>query len=285
MFLMKTSVEHLLSKETLTPEDIEKEVDFLQKALGDARKTGEIDIATFLDVGPVTTSMRMIVSMMRHWKPEARYTDVQVRDELRKIHSKVLEVEQKYPGIEEIIESYRKPEKKKSSSMLRRAGKKYVCVRCGRIIHAGEKFYYGGPKILADGQKKNYLYCRRCMPDMEKNFQHSRVKKMFDMVKKHPMFNDELRHLLSTATISEYYRVLRKKGYPILRYRYIGRGSGVGVKKDSNYPRRFIIYYMEGEEEQARRRIMMKYPMRRMYMQRIFNPLFPKNKKRTRKVG
>ena len=110
---MKTSVEHLLSKETLTPEDIEKEVDFLQKALGDARKTGEIDIATFLGVGPILTSLRMIGSMMRYWKPEARYNMERAVDELRKIHTRVLEVEQKYPGIEEIIEEYRrKPEKK-----------------------------------------------------------------------------------------------------------------------------------------------------------------------------
>ena len=111
---MKTSVELLLSKETLTPEDIEKEVDFLQEALTDARKTGKIDIATYLNVGPVTTSLRMIVSMMRHWKPEARYTDEQVRDELRKIYSRVLEAEEKYPGIDEIIEEHRKkPEKKR----------------------------------------------------------------------------------------------------------------------------------------------------------------------------
>jgi len=108
MFLMKTSVEHLLSKETLTPEDIEKEVDFLQKALGDARKTGKIDIATFLGVGPILTSLRMIGSMMRYWKPEARYNMERAVDELRKIHTRVLEVEQKYPGIEEIIEEYRK---------------------------------------------------------------------------------------------------------------------------------------------------------------------------------
>ena len=113
MLLMKTSVEHLLSKENLTPDDIEKEVDFLQKALGDARKTGKIDIATYLDVGPVTTSLRMIVSMMRHWKPEARYNAEQVRDELRKIHSRMLEVEQKYPGIEKIIEEHRKKEVEK----------------------------------------------------------------------------------------------------------------------------------------------------------------------------
>jgi len=98
-------------------------------------------------------------------------------------------------------------------------------------------------------------------------------------VKKHPMFNDELRRMLSSDTIFDYYRVLRKKGYPILRYRYIGRGSGVGTKNDPNYPRRFIIYYTVGKEEQARKRIMMKYPMQRMYMQRIFNPLFPKKNK------
>jgi len=110
---VKTSVEHLLSKEKLTAEDIEEEVDFLQKALGDARKTGKIDIATFLDVGPITTSLRMIASMMRHWKPEARYTDEQVRDELRKIHSRILEVEQRYPGIEKILEEYRKKDGKK----------------------------------------------------------------------------------------------------------------------------------------------------------------------------
>ncbi|MBU4501692.1 MAG: hypothetical protein KKA79_03815 [Nanoarchaeota archaeon] len=111
---MKTSVEHLLSKENISPEDIEKEVDFLQKALADARKTGKIDITTYLDVGPVTTSLRMVVSMMRHWKPKVRYSAEKVRDELRKIHSRVLEVNQKYPGIEEIIEEYRKkPEKKR----------------------------------------------------------------------------------------------------------------------------------------------------------------------------
>ena len=111
--IMKTSVEYLLSKENLTPEDIEKEVDFLQKALADARKTGKIDITTYLDVGPITTSLRMIASMMRHWKPEARYTDEQVRDELRKIHSRILEVEQRYPGIEKILEEYRKKDGKK----------------------------------------------------------------------------------------------------------------------------------------------------------------------------
>ena len=175
---------------------------------------------------------------------------------------------------------------KKGSSMLRRAGKDYVCIRCGGIIRKGEIYYRGGSPTLKNGQRKSYLYCRRCMPDMEKNFQHSRVKKMFDLVKKRPMFNEELRGLLSSDTISEYYRVLRKKGYPVLRYRYIGRGSGVGTKNDPNYPRRFIIYYMEGKEEEARKRIMTKYPMRRMYMQRIFNPLFPKKnkaKKRTKR--
>ena len=112
--MMKTSVEHLLSKENLTAENIEEEVDFLQKALRDARKAGKIDIPTFLGVGPILTSLRMIVSMMRYWKPEARYNMERVRDELRKIHSRVLEAEQKYPGIEEIIEEYRrKPEKKR----------------------------------------------------------------------------------------------------------------------------------------------------------------------------
>ncbi|MDI6916588.1 MAG: hypothetical protein QMC80_02180 [Thermoplasmatales archaeon] len=121
---MKTSVEHLLSKETLTPEDIEREVDFLQKALSDARRAGKIDIATYLDVGPITTSMRMVASMMRHWKPEVRYNTEQVRDELKKIHSRVLEVEQKYPGIEEIIEEYRrKPEKKKRRQVHFRVAK------------------------------------------------------------------------------------------------------------------------------------------------------------------
>ncbi len=110
---MKTSVESLLSKENLTPEDIEEEVDFLQKALRDARKTGKIDIATFLGVGPITTSLRMVWSMMRHWKPEFRYNTAKAMDELRKIHSRILEVEQKYPGIEEIIEGYRKKGEKK----------------------------------------------------------------------------------------------------------------------------------------------------------------------------
>ena len=111
---MKTSVEHLLSKENLTAEDIEREADFLQKALRDARKAGKIDITTFLGVGPILTSLRMILNMMRYWKPEARYNMERVRDELRKIHSRVLEAEQKYPGIEEIIEEYRrKPEKKR----------------------------------------------------------------------------------------------------------------------------------------------------------------------------
>jgi len=114
---VKTSVEHLLSKENLTPEDIEKEADFLQKALNHARKAGKIDIPTFLGVSPITTSLRMVGSMMRHWKPEFRYNPEQVRDELRKIHSRTLEVEQKYPGIEEIIEEHRrKPEKKRRES-------------------------------------------------------------------------------------------------------------------------------------------------------------------------
>ena len=113
MFLMKTSIEHLLSKENLTVEDIENEVAFLQKALNHARKAGKIDIPTFLGVGPITTSLRMIVSMMRYWKPEARYNMEQAVDELRKIHTRVLEIEEKYLGIEEIIEEYRKkPEKK-----------------------------------------------------------------------------------------------------------------------------------------------------------------------------
>jgi len=106
-----------LAKEKLTPEDIEKEVDFLQKALHNARKTEKIDIPTYLDVGPITTSLRMIVSMMRHWKPEARYSAEQARDELRKIYSRALEVEQKYLGINRIIEEYRrKPEKKRRRS-------------------------------------------------------------------------------------------------------------------------------------------------------------------------
>ena len=106
--MMKSSVKSLLSKENLTAEDIEKEADFLQKALRDARKAGKIDIATFLGVGPILTSLRMVVSMMRYWKPEARYNMERVRGELRKIHTRVLEVEQKYPGIEEIVEEYRK---------------------------------------------------------------------------------------------------------------------------------------------------------------------------------
>ena len=110
---MKTSVEHLLSKENLIAEDIEREADFLQKALRDARKTGKIDIATFLGVGPILTSLRMVVSMMRYWKPEARYNMERAVDELRKIHTRVLEVEQKYPGIEEIIEEHRKKEVEK----------------------------------------------------------------------------------------------------------------------------------------------------------------------------
>lgn len=105
---MKTSIEHLLLKENLTPEDIEKEVDFLQKALSDARRAGKIDIATYLDVGPITTSMRMVGSMMRHWNIKFRYSAEQVREELRKIHTRTLEVEQKYPEIEEIIEEYRR---------------------------------------------------------------------------------------------------------------------------------------------------------------------------------
>ena len=110
---MKTLIESLLSKENLSPEDIEREVDFLQKALRDARKIGKIDITTFLGVGPILTSLRMIVSMMRYWKPEARYNMEQAVDELRKIHTRVLEVEQKYPRIDNIIEEYRrKPEKK-----------------------------------------------------------------------------------------------------------------------------------------------------------------------------
>ncbi len=111
--VVKTSVELLLSKENPTPEDIEREVDFLQKSLADARKAGKIDIATFLDVGPITTSLRMIVSMMRYWKPEVRYSADRVRDDLRKIDSRVLEVERKYPGIEGIIEEYRKKTEKK----------------------------------------------------------------------------------------------------------------------------------------------------------------------------
>jgi len=106
--IMKTSVESLLSKENLTAEDIEKEADFLQKALNHARKVGKIDLTTYLNVGPILTSLRMVGSMMRHWKPEVRYSAEQVREELRKIHTRILEVERKYPGIEEIIEEYRK---------------------------------------------------------------------------------------------------------------------------------------------------------------------------------
>jgi len=111
--LMKSSVKSLLSKENLTSEDIEREADFLQKALRDARKAGKIDIPTFLGVGPILTSLRMVVSMMRYWKPEARYSTEKAVDELRKIHSRVLEAEQKYPGIEEIIEEYRRKGEKK----------------------------------------------------------------------------------------------------------------------------------------------------------------------------
>ena len=138
---MKTSIEFLLSKENLTPEDIEKEVDFLQKALRDARKIGKIDITTFLGVGPIITSLRMILSMMRYWKPEVRYSTEKAVDELRKIHTRVLEVEQKYPGIEEIIEEYRKKE----------AGKKG---RIGRQVHF---------RIAKHRKRlqKNYLHKRR----------------------------------------------------------------------------------------------------------------------------
>ena len=114
--MMKSSVKSLLSKENLTAEDIEKEADFLQKALRDARKAGKIDIATFLGVGPILTSLRMVVSMMRHWKPQVRYSTEKAVDELRKIHNRILEAEQKYPGIDEIIESYREPEKKRRES-------------------------------------------------------------------------------------------------------------------------------------------------------------------------
>ena len=160
---------------------------------------------------------------------------------------------------------------------MRRAGKKYVCLRCGGIIRKGSMYYRGGHTVLANGQKKTYLYCRECIPDREKIFQHSKTKKMYDIVRKKPVFNDELRRMLSSDTIFDYYRVLRKKGYPILRYRYMGRGSGVGCKKDPNYPKKFIIYYMEGEEEQARRRIMQRHPTRRAYKQ-IFKPLFPKKR-------
>lgn len=162
--------------------------------------------------------------------------------------------------------------------MMRRAGKNYVCVKCGRTIKKGAEYYRGGSPTLKNGRKKQYLYCSECSPDREKNFQGSRTKKMYEYVKIKSRFNDELRHLLSSNSISEYYRTLKKKGFPILRYRYIGRGSAVGTKKDPNYPRRFIIYYIEGEEEEARRRIMQRYPMQRRYMQRIFNPLFPKRK-------
>jgi hypothetical protein len=111
--IVKASVELLLSKENLTAEDIEKEVDFLQKALNRARKTGKIDITTYLNVAPVTTSLRMIVSMMRHWNPRFRYNPERARDDLRKIHSRILEVEQKYPEINEITEEYRIGIKKK----------------------------------------------------------------------------------------------------------------------------------------------------------------------------
>ncbi|MDI6918008.1 MAG: hypothetical protein QMC80_09465 [Thermoplasmatales archaeon] len=134
--MMKTSVEYLLSKENLTAEDIEKEVDFLQKALSDARRAGKIDIATYLNVGPITTSLRMVASMMRHWKPEVRYNMEQAMDELRKIHSRTLEVEQKYPGIDEIIEEYRrKPEKK-----IRRS--RQVHFRVPRHRKRRQKTYY-----------------------------------------------------------------------------------------------------------------------------------------------
>jgi len=50
---------------------------------------------------------------MRHWKPQVRYSTEKAVDELRKIHTRVLEVEQKYPGIEEFIEEYRKKGEKK----------------------------------------------------------------------------------------------------------------------------------------------------------------------------
>lgn len=138
---MKTSIEYLLSKETLTPEDIEREVDFLEKALHNARKAGKIDINTYLDVGPITTSMRMIVSMMRHWKPEFRYNTAKAVDELKKIHSRTLEVEQKYPGIEEIIEEYRKKTGKKERGR-------------GRQVH------FRVPRYRKRVQK-NYLHNRR----------------------------------------------------------------------------------------------------------------------------
>ncbi len=134
---VKTSVEHLLSKENLTAEDIEKEVDFLQKALTNAKKAGKIDITTYLDVGPVTTSMRMIVSMMRHWNPKFRYSTAEAVDDLRKIHSRVLEIEQKHPEIEEIIEEHRKRETEKKG-------------RIGRQVH------FRVPKHRKRVQKKYY---------------------------------------------------------------------------------------------------------------------------------
>ncbi len=171
----------------------------------------------------------------------------------------------------------------KKNSMIRKAGKDYVCIRCGKTIRKGEMYYCGGSPILKNGRKKRYLYCKKCIPDKEKNFQHSKTKKMYDLVKKHPRFNKELRKMLSSDAIVQYYRVLRKKGYPILRYRYMGRGAGAGTKKDPNYPSRFIIYYMEGEEEQARGRMMIRYPMQRMY--RVFSPLSPQKNKKKRTGG
>lgn len=119
------------------------------------------------------------------------------------------------------------------------------------------------------GMPDNYIYC--LMKYYGFSSPHKRVMKpdrlrvpiteIVALIKEHPVFIDELREKYKNRPI--YPRSLRRrlKAYGILSFYYPGKGSGIGRRGRTERPRRFLIFYVNGQEPLAWERINNRYDL------------------------
>lgn len=105
---MKTAIERLLEKHTITVENLHAEIEFIQYATNRALQERKIDVQIRLSTGSVLTGLKMLEKMMNYRDEKFRYDQSQARINLLEIYEKAKHYNEMFPELDNIIESYRK---------------------------------------------------------------------------------------------------------------------------------------------------------------------------------
>ena len=99
---MKTSMNRILTHDSLTSQIVAEEVVFLSETLGNLRDSGEISNDAYLEAGGIQGGLALIASLI-----DQDVTDDEIQEGLDQLIARALRISTNYPEMDEKIENYR----------------------------------------------------------------------------------------------------------------------------------------------------------------------------------